>query len=54
MLSGESKKIDTNLKSWTIKSIEPSKIEVLLDFANPLEVSQGDIPDKLIILIGMS
>ena len=54
MISGETKQLDDNLISWKLVSAEPSKLEIDLEFREPIEVSQGDLPDKLLIQIEMA
>ena len=49
MISGETKQPSDNMISWKLFSAEPTKLEIDLEFREPLEVSQGDIPDKLLI-----
>ena len=49
MLSGDNETLEENLKSWSILSVSPNRISVSLDFESPLQVSQGEEPDKLII-----
>ena len=54
MLSGDDEEIDDNLTSWTVKSVKSELINVKLEFRSPLEVSQGDYPDKIVIQAGLS
>ena len=54
MLSGETEEIDQNLKSWTVKSVYEKRINIELEFDQPLQVSQGDEPDKIVIQAGLS
>ena len=54
MLSGEDEAIDLNLLSWTIVKVTSQQIEISLKFERPLEVSQGDEPDKLLVQAGLS
>ena len=49
MISGKTKQPNDNMIGWKLISAEPTKLEVDLEFREPLEVSQGDIPDKLLI-----
>lgn len=54
MLSGESESIDENLQSWQVVSISPTLIKVELEFKDPLQVSQGDTPDQVVIQAQLS
>lgn len=38
------------LKSWSIRYLNPKEMKINLDFIKPVEVSQGDEPDVLIVL----
>ena len=49
MLSGDDEVIDDNLTSWKIKSVTAMQISVDLEFKSPLLVSQGDMPDQIVI-----
>ena len=49
MLSGDKEEFDGNLLSWKLVSISPTLMEVDLEFYKPLEVSQGDIADKIVV-----
>ena len=53
MLSGDNEAIDPNLLSWVIVSVTSTTITVDLEFLTPLTVSQGDVPDKLIVQAGL-
>ena len=54
MLSGsEDGKIDTNLVSWVISSVEQTYLVIELEFERPLEVSQGEKPDQIVIQAGL-
>lgn len=48
------RKINRNLKHWSIESVNGKKIAIQLHFERPLEVSQDDKPDKLFFHIRMS
>ena len=39
MLSGEDETVDENLVSWKITSVQPSQINVELEFKSPVQVS---------------
>ena len=54
MLSGEDEAIDPNLLSWTINTVSSQLIEIKLEFERPLEISQGDEPEKLVVQAGLS
>ena len=41
--------VDLNFKSWSVKSVSSRKIQVDLEFEEPLEVSQGDYADLLVV-----
>ena len=41
--------IDQNLMSWSITSVSEMLIRIELEFENPLEVSQGESPDTLVV-----
>ena len=49
MLSGDEQKFDKNLVSWTISSVTSKLILIDLEFDSPLQVSQGDAPDELVV-----
>ena len=53
MLSGDAEKVDENLVSWKIKDVTSTSITVDLEFKDPLAVSQGDVPDILIVQAGL-
>ena len=54
MISGETERVDPNLLSWIITKVTSKKIEIDLVFDKPLEVSQGDYPDKLAVQASLS
>ena len=39
MVNGETDEIDRNLRSWTVTSVDSTKIDISLDFENPGKVS---------------
>ena len=45
---------NTNLSSWSLASVSDKKLVIKLNFKNPLEVSQEDEADQLLIYIRMS
>ena len=45
MISGDSEELDDNLIGWELISVESKKLEIELDFRDPIEVSQGEYPD---------
>ena len=49
MISFETNEISDNLKDWTIEKVGPRLINMILYFTVPLNVSQGDEADELII-----
>ena len=49
MVNGDTQLIDDNLMGWKLVSVRPTKIEIDLEFREPLLVSQGDVPDKLLL-----
>ena len=49
MISGETEEVDDNLIGWQIVSISSTNIDIDLEFEEPLEVSQADNPDKLLV-----
>ena len=54
MLSGDEQKFDKNLVSWTISSVTSQLIVLDLEFDSPLQVSQGDSPDELVVQAQLS
>ena len=53
MISGDTEEVDDNLTGWQLFSISSTKIEIDLEFEEPLEVSQGDSPDKLLLICNL-
>ena len=49
MLSSETETISDNLVGWAVSSVNSKEILVDLDFAEPLQVSQGDTQDLLLV-----
>ena len=49
MLSGDSEEIDENLIAWKITAVEPKQIRVELEFQSAIKVSQGEMPDKIVV-----
>ena len=49
MIEGDTNNVDENLIGWKLVSATPSKLEIFLEFDEPIEVSQGSLPDKLLI-----
>ena len=49
MVNGDTQLPDDNLISWKLSSVEPSKLDIDLEFRYPLQVSQGDVPDRLLL-----
>ena len=54
MLRGDDEVEDGNLLSWNIVSVGDKLIEIDLNFDQPLQVSQGDESDKLIVQVDLS
>ena len=54
MLSGEDKKVDKNLVSWTVTSVTSQLILIDLEFDQPLRVSQEDYPDEIVVQASLS
>ena len=54
MLKGEDEVLDENLVSWQIISVGAKLIEIKLEFASPLSVSQGEVSDKLLVQMQLS
>ena len=54
MISGDNESIDQNLSSWTIAKVTSRRIEIDLEFSEPLAVSQGEIPDKIAVRAGLN
>ena len=54
MLSGEDESVDPNLLSWTISKVTSQQISINLEFERPLEISQGDEPEKIVVQAGLS
>ena len=53
MLKGDSDEQNENLQDWQIVSVSSELIEIDLNFANPLEVSQGEAKDRLIVQVSL-
>ena len=49
MVNQDEELVDTNLLNWTVTSVQQELIQIKLEFKQPLEVSQGDEPDYLVI-----
>ena len=49
MVNQDEELVDGNLLNWTVTSVEQELILIKLEFEQPLEVSQGDEPDYLVI-----
>ena len=49
MFRGEEEELDQNLGSWEIVSVSDTLIEIDLHFEEPLQVSQGDQYEQLIV-----
>ena len=49
MLNADTEELDKNLRSWTVTSAGPRKIDISLDFEKPVSVSAGLQYDELII-----
>ena len=49
MISGDTEEIDDNLIDWKLVSVNPEKLEIDLEFREPILVSQGDSPDSILI-----
>ena len=49
MINGDTEDIDQNLRSWTVISTNPTKIDISLDFLEPVSVSTGFSPDLLFV-----
>ena len=49
MFKGEEEELDQNLGSWEIVSVSDTLIEIDLHFEEPLQVSQGDQYEQLIV-----
>ena len=53
VVNGDTKELDDNLTGWKLVSADANKLEINLEFREPSHVSQGDIPDKLLIQFEM-
>ena len=53
MIKGDTGIPDDNLISWKLVSATSTSLEIELEFRAPIEVSQGDVLDKLLIQIEM-
>ena len=49
MISGDNKNFDANLKSWQLIEISSKLMKIQLEMYKPLIVSQGDMPDKIVV-----
>ena len=49
MMETDSETVSENLTGWRITSLTPREVKLALTFANPLEVSQGDERDSLLV-----
>ena len=54
MISFSTETIDENLFGWTVTDVSSRGITVRLNFTNPLQVSQGEKPDLILILVNFS
>ena len=54
MINGDTKKVDSNLKSWTVTKVSSTQIDINLIFEKPLLVSTGEFPDILLIQVLLS
>ena len=54
VLHGDSKLESDNLRSWEIITVSKDQIEIKLDFFAPLQVSQGEEPDILMLQLQLS
>ena len=54
MYSYTSEVLDPNLIAWTVVEITPLSMSVKLELTKPLDVSQGDEEDKLVVKVAMS
>ena len=53
MLKGDSDEQNENLEVWQIVSVSSELIEIDLNFVKPLEVSQGEAKDRLIVQVSL-
>ena len=51
MIGFDDKKEDANLVDWFVNDVTATRIEINLVFSDPIEVSQGDGLDYLIVSI---
>ena len=49
MISGDNENFDANLKSWQLIEISSKLMKIQLEMYKPLIVSQGDMPDKIVV-----
>ena len=54
MLSYETEEPTNNLEAWEVTSASATEININLSFKKPLEVSQGDKPDILLVQLDLS
>ena len=53
MISGDTEEVDENLVDWQLVTIDPEKLEIDLEFREPIQVSQGENPDRILIQVEM-
>ena len=54
MISFSTETIDENLFGWTVTDVSSREITVRLNFTKPLQVSQGEKPDLILIMVNFS
>ena len=54
MISGDTNEFDSNLLSWKLIELTPTLMKIEIVFERPLEVSQGERPDQIIVQVELS
>ena len=53
MIEGDEEISSENLRSWRITSITKTQLKISLRFFKPINVSQGDIKDSLLVFVNL-
>ena len=53
MMETDSETVSENLTGWRITSLTSREVKIALTFENPLEVSQGDERDALLVFANL-
>ena len=54
MLDADTEAPSENFRGWKVDTATQDRIEISLDFVKPIDVSQGDFPDKLLVMVKLS